>query len=912
VIGTSGSGKSSLVRSGLIPSLQAGYMAGASSSWRVAVMRPGEDPIGNLAYALASRDVLGGAAPDDDFAATAPVLLEATLRRGARGLADALKQARIPRDENLLVLVDQFEELFRFRRNTQIANSRDESIAFVRLLLEASRQRDQPAYVVLTMRSDFVGDCMDYPGLSEAVNEGLYLVGRMSRDALRTAITGPVAVGGGAIEPRLVHRVLNDLSDDQDQLPLVQHALMRMWEHWSKHTSAGATRSLDIHDYEVVGTFSDALSRHAEEAFEEAFESGLAPLAEQVFKSLTDTFGDARGVRRPTSVAELSEIVGAPESLVIRVVDLFRQPGRSFLMPPASVPLTARSIVDLSHESLMRCWQRLQQWAEEERASAEAYARLAQAAEWHTCGTAGLWRNPELELARKWRADALPTAAWARRYGGQFEQAIAFLDASNAESARERAEREHQRKATLRRAQWAAAVLATFLVIAISLGYLTWRERRRAEQNLDLARSAVDESLASADRDPSRAGADVPQVEEFRKELLGKAERFYRAFMNQERGSEAIRRDVATAHFRLGHINRLLEKRDDAEREYLDAVTQFAALAAERPGNPEYRATLASAHNWLGELRRSKVDRYNEANASYDSALALQQNLVRDYPDAPQYRRELARTLYNRGILRSSKPENTAASEADFTQAISLLEPIAASDSQVAQELARAYNNLGSLLAMGTSRSAEVRRWWEKAIETDERLVVQHPENREFKIELAIYCNNLAALLQEAGDETAAASRSRQAISLLDDLARPAPSLNVARADAHNLYGAILQQRDAAAAEQELTFALNAFADGARDPALRNNPDFHLRFGDYLINLAAFSASVPGAERGHALLVRGINTYATLAQSIAATGGAGDARTVLDTVDRVLPSISARDRGPLMDAQRQLQRKVGR
>ncbi len=138
-------------------------MAGASSSWRVAVMRPGEDPIGNLAYALASRDVLGSAAPDDDFAATAPVLLEATLRRGARGLADALKQARIPRDENLLVLVDQFEELFRFRRNTQIANSRDESIAFVRLLLEASRQRDQPAYIVLTMRSDFVGDCMDYP-----------------------------------------------------------------------------------------------------------------------------------------------------------------------------------------------------------------------------------------------------------------------------------------------------------------------------------------------------------------------------------------------------------------------------------------------------------------------------------------------------------------------------------------------------------------------------------------------------------------------------------------------------------------------------------------------------------------------------------------------------------------------------
>ena len=383
-------------------------MAGASSSWRVAVMRPGEDPIGNLAHALASHDVLGSAAPDDEFAATAPVLLEATLRRGARGLADALKQARIPRDENLLVLVDQFEELFRFRRNAQIANSRDEAIAFVRLLLEASRQRDQPAYVVLTMRSTSSAIAWTSRDCRKPSTK-VYLVGRMSRDALRTAITGPVAVGGGTIEPRLEHRVLNDLSDDHDQLPLVQHALMRMWEHWSKHTSAGATRSLDIHDYEVVGTFSDALSRHAEEAFEEAFESGLAPLAEQVFKSLTDTFGDARGVRRPTSVAELSEIVGAPESLVIRVIDLFRQPGRSFLMPPASVPLTARSIVDLSHESLMRCWQRLQQWAEEERASAEAYCAPRTGS-----GVARLWnRRPVAQsgagLARKWRADALPT-----------------------------------------------------------------------------------------------------------------------------------------------------------------------------------------------------------------------------------------------------------------------------------------------------------------------------------------------------------------------------------------------------------------------------------------------------------------------------------------------------------------------
>src|SRR4029077_15671407 len=89
-------------------------------------------------------------------------------------------------------------------------------------------------YVVLKRRSHSVGDCMQYPGLPEAVNSGQYLVPQMTRDEVRLAITGPVAVGGGAIAPRLVPRLLNELGDDQDQLPVLQHALMRTWDYWER------------------------------------------------------------------------------------------------------------------------------------------------------------------------------------------------------------------------------------------------------------------------------------------------------------------------------------------------------------------------------------------------------------------------------------------------------------------------------------------------------------------------------------------------------------------------------------------------------------------------------------------------------------------------------------------------------
>src|SRR4051812_7747255 len=202
-------------------------MAGVGSSWRIATLRPGDDPIGNLARALDAPDVLG---VEGEFATTNGVLIDATLRRSTLGLVDAVRQARIPSDHNVLVLVDQFEELFRFRRGRRSEQAHDEAIAFVKLLLEGTAQQRLPIYVVLTMRSDFIGDCMNFRGLPEAVNAGLFLVGRMTREGLRIAVSGPVAVAGGAVTPRLVNRILNDIGDDQDQLPVVQHALMRMWE----------------------------------------------------------------------------------------------------------------------------------------------------------------------------------------------------------------------------------------------------------------------------------------------------------------------------------------------------------------------------------------------------------------------------------------------------------------------------------------------------------------------------------------------------------------------------------------------------------------------------------------------------------------------------------------------------------
>ena len=348
VVGASGSGKSSLIRAGLLPHLYGGFLANTHSRWRIAVFRPGGNPIGNLATALTQFSVPDRQSPttNDDEDARNAMLLETSLRRSGLGLVETIRLAPLGEHDRALIVVDQFEELFRFADATTNQDSEADAAAFVKLLLEASGQSEVPIYVVLTMRSDFIGDCARYPNLPEAVTRGLYLTPRMTREQRRTAIVEPVRVGGKTISSRLVVRLLNDVGDNPDQLPILQHALMRIWE-----THSDDQRPIDLDDYFQIGEMAGALSQHADEAYEELEDDRSRTIARRLFQTLTERGPDNRELRHPTSVNTLAEVADAPVPDVIRIIDNFRQPGRSLLMPPSPVALDALSVIDISHES---------------------------------------------------------------------------------------------------------------------------------------------------------------------------------------------------------------------------------------------------------------------------------------------------------------------------------------------------------------------------------------------------------------------------------------------------------------------------------------------------------------------------------------------------------------------------------
>jgi hypothetical protein len=500
VVGGSGSGKSSVVRAGLVPSLYGGAMSNAGSSWRVAIFRPGDKPLRNLAQALCDSAHLSEAqgSRDADIA-----MMETTLRSTSAGLSAAFHHAHLGEQENLLVVADQFEEIFRYRASSDARYS-DDAFALVRLLLKAAADPDVRIYVVLTMRSDFIGSCAEFAGLPKAVSNGQFLVPRLSRAELRRAIAGPAGVAGGEIAPRLLVRLLNETGDDPDRLPVLQHALMRSWGYWRDHSGSGP---LDIEHYEAVGTMQHALSRHADEAYAELKSDEERRIAESTFRALVETDEKGRLTRRPSTVEQIAAIANVPTSAVEDVVEHFRAPGRGFIIRRDD------SFLDLSHESLMRIWTRLADWAKQEAEAADLYRRLAKAAELHEQGKESLWTNPQLELGLQWKAETRPTQAWAERYAPGFDRASRFLEQS-------RIGEQNRRRGKI------AAIIGVCVPIVLGFALytgLTARYNRRlaaANQALDTSNKQLQQQVKSLRGEEATLSAEVTELRDTNSKLL--------------------------------------------------------------------------------------------------------------------------------------------------------------------------------------------------------------------------------------------------------------------------------------------------------------------------------------------------------------------------------------------------------
>jgi energy-coupling factor transporter ATP-binding protein EcfA2 len=478
VTGASGEGKSSLIYAGLIPNARAGFFKARYSNWVIADFRPERTPVTNMAIALAEK-----------FNSN-PATVETELRRGYSSLIDLYTNSSFFLDEenavqdisdqqakdqrrkaaNLLIIVDQFEEFFTNPENFFHETPSKDSQIVVNLILETARiaiKRNLPVYVVCTMRSDYIGQCSAFRGLPEYIGFSQFFVPRLKRKDLKQVIEEPALLSGIRISQRLIERLVFDIAEGVDQLPILQHALSRIWM-----AADMGNDELDLIHYAMVGGMpegelpdedlarfrkwfcelplnhqgfyrdtglSKIIEIHANILYENAWEYYNSrhperPITQQAAKriiaisfSCLTKIDNSRAVRNRMSLEEITGIINVQElssKVIGEVLNIFREEGNSFIRPfktedPATHKLEPGTVLDITHESLIRNWNKLNQWANRE---FEFYSTFLdfqkQLNRWKNSGKSRGYLLPigPLSYFENWYKNCKPNEGWIMRY----------------------------------------------------------------------------------------------------------------------------------------------------------------------------------------------------------------------------------------------------------------------------------------------------------------------------------------------------------------------------------------------------------------------------------------------------------------------------------------------------------------
>ncbi|MBN1993356.1 MAG: protein kinase [Anaerolineae bacterium] len=588
VLGASGSGKSSLVRAGLVPALRRGEVPG-SADWMIEVMRPGNRPLAELAARLALILLDKSDRPE-----TLQTLHHELLTEG-RSLHRIVRRAW-PDDsleQRLLLVVDQFEEVF------TLCDDEEERRRFTENLLYATAVNDGRVLVVLTMRADFYHHCAAYRDLAGRICKQQLLVGPMNEAELRRAIEQPARQVDLQFEPGLIGTILGDVGQEPGALPLLQHALLELWER----RQGGR---LTLKAYRASGGVSGAIAQRADSVYESFGEKERA-IVRRIMLRLTHPGEGTEDTRRRVRRRQLLSGLGQPG----QVEQILQQLADARLITTSRDMASDEEMVDVSHEALIRGWGRLRRWLDEDRTALRLHHQLTEATE--------VWEENNRDPSYLYHGGRLVQAEdWAGTHPQDLNALeVAFLKASREaveaverekETVRQRelaqaqalAQLEHQRAEeqirTSRWLRWLAGGLGVVFLAAVVAAFLAMGQQQEAQRQ-----AATAESRQNI--------AEVSQAKAVAAQQTAEAEAIVRATAQAKIEAEVQARATAQAV---------------AEMEHLQANKAQATAEAER-SRAEQQARLALA-------RQLMVQAGNQLDKRLDLAvlLSLQANQILD------------------------------------------------------------------------------------------------------------------------------------------------------------------------------------------------------------------------------------------------------------------------------------------
>lgn len=538
--GASGDGKSSLIYAGIIPNARSGFLKAKYTRWCVADFRPERTPFINLCHSVAEQLEIAN-----------PQIVESELQHGFSALVDLYRNSRryidVDSEEwlnaddkekatmkreagNLLILVDQFEEFFTNPENYRAGVASVDSELVLNVLLETARialEEDLPIYIVFTMRSDYIGQCAAFRGLPEYIGFSQFFVPRLNRSQLQQVIEEPATLSGNKITRRLSERLIHDIIEGVDQLPILQHTLNQVWVAASNgeeemdliHYAMVGGMKVDELPEDQVGRFTEwfnklpleikecyhgqnlqnVLDTHTNKLFEQAasyfqaqtgkeIQPGEAKtIIKTVFTCLTK-IDQSRAVRNRMTLDEIVSILNNPTFGPVEVgavINLFREPGNTFIRPfisedDAKKELAIDQVLDITHESLIRNWKYLDEWAKEEYANHAVFVDFAQQLNrWVDSGKSGnfLLSIGPLTYFENWYQRVKPNPAWIARYQPEDSDKETNLKKARAihQIAQEFLSRSALSHAVTRTVmRYGARRIVTFFAVLISVVFLSF------------------------------------------------------------------------------------------------------------------------------------------------------------------------------------------------------------------------------------------------------------------------------------------------------------------------------------------------------------------------------------------------------------------------------------------------------
>jgi energy-coupling factor transporter ATP-binding protein EcfA2 len=453
--GQIGSGKSSFLQSGLIPALRKGHNGLAGKEWVICNTRPGLAPIKNLAYALSENDVLN---PSVKSTPEQRLWIEKNLKEGISGLESVYRRSEIFGKKNLMIIIDQFEDLF--LHNNQFNNAavlNEDTNQYINAITGANFAEDIAVYVVIALGAENIIDISPYRRLQDLLNQGQYLLPRINGIDVKRLIVNPLSGKNLSISSESMDSLLAQFGSDMRLLPNLQFLMFKTWTTFQHMDEGKMVFRPD--DFAELGNLQHCFAVHLENHYD-SLDTRQKLVFGKLFKAMLsdDSLGK---LTQPQTLTHLSSICEASvDEISLLLSDLFEGECKFLDILPPDVSLLngnstkiyhRNSLVFLKNENIFIHWDRFRTWLEEEKESRDIYKRLIADQLRYDEGKTSLLRPPDLDFIWQWYQNNQPTKIWGEFLVPGYQNAIDYLTLSHSTYKNEMVLKENARKNEIKR-----------------------------------------------------------------------------------------------------------------------------------------------------------------------------------------------------------------------------------------------------------------------------------------------------------------------------------------------------------------------------------------------------------------------------------------------------------------------------